>query len=178
VKTSNLLWDFLSANHYFHSRLKSSITCLQTKLAHRIYLMTDKLSSSDLRRYAMLGAEARLAELDKETASIYQAFPELRKHRGARSVPAAAGVVAAARTGQRRRRRTMSAAQREEVRQRMKRYWAQRRSAAGATQGEAAGAKAGRAAGKRGRRKMSAAARKRISDAQKARWARRKKANA
>jgi hypothetical protein len=127
--------------------------------------MTDKLSSSDLRRYAMLGAEARLAELNKETASIYQAFPELRKQRGARSVPAAAGVVAP-RTGRRRRRRTMSAAQREEVRQRMKRYWAQRRGASAGTQGEAAGAKAGRAAGKRGRRKMSA------------RWAKRKKANA
>jgi hypothetical protein len=157
-------------------RLTSSITCLQSKLAHRIYFMTDKLSSSDLRRYAMLGAEARLAELDKETASIYQAFPELRKQRGARA-PAVAGL-GAARTGQRRRRRTMSAAQREEVRQRMKRYWAQRRGAAEATQGEAASAKAGRGAGKRGRRKMSAAARKRISDAQKARWARRKKASA
>ncbi|HEU4928178.1 MAG TPA: hypothetical protein VFT24_14075 [Vicinamibacterales bacterium] len=139
--------------------------------------MTDKLSSSDLRRYAMLGAEARLAELNKEAAGIYQAFPELRKQRGARRVPAAAGV-GAPRTGQRRRRRTMSAAQREEVRQRMKRYWAQRRGASAGAQGEAAGAKAGRAAGKRGRRKMSAAARKRISDAQKARWAKRKKANA
>jgi hypothetical protein len=150
---------------------------LQSKLAHRIYFMTDKLSNSDLRRYAMLGAEARLAELDKETASIYQAFPELRKQRRARSVPAAAGEVAA-RTGRRRRRRTMSPAQREEVRQRMKRYWAQRRGASAAAQGEAGAAKTARAAGKRGRRKMSAAARKRISDAQKARWARRKKASA
>jgi hypothetical protein len=157
--------------------LQSLITCLQSKLAHRIYFMTEKLSSSDLRRYAMLGAEARLAELDRETAGIYQAFPELRKQRGAGRVAGAAGVVAAKR-GQRRRRRTMSAAQREEVRQRMKRYWAQRRGAAAPAQGEPSGAKAGRAAGKRGRRKMSVAARKRISDAQKARWAKRKKANA
>ena len=100
-------------------RLPVIVNLLQSKVAHRIYFMTDKLSSSDLRRYAMLGAEARLAELGKETASIYQAFPELRKQRGTRSVAAAAPV--AARTGQKRRRRTMSAAQREEVRQRMKR---------------------------------------------------------
>jgi hypothetical protein len=147
--------------------------------------MTEKLTASDLRRYAVLGAEARLLELDKETASIYQSFPELRKQRGARSFPVAAAVVTA-RAGQRRRRRTMSAAQRAEVAERMRRYWAQRRSAS--AQGETAGAtregtaaarksKAGRTAGKGGRRKMSAAARKRISDAQKARWAKRKKAN-
>ena len=148
--------------------------------------MTEKLKDSDLRRYAVLGAEARLLELNKETASIYQSFPELRKQRGARSLPVT-GAVVAARAGRRSRQRTMSDAQREEVSQRMKRYWAQRRGAT--QQGETAGAakdstaaarksKAGRAAGKRGRRKMSAAARKRISDAQKARWAKRKKANA
>jgi hypothetical protein len=151
--------------------------------------MTEKLSNVDLRRYALLGAEARLVELGKEAAGIYLAFPELRKQGGARSlsrVPAAT----AARTGQRKRGRTMSAAQREEVRQRMKRYWAQRRNASTASQGgEAAGSaegtpaagrtsKAGRKAGTRGRRKMSAAARKRISDAQKARWAKKKKASA
>src|SRR5262245_46926385 len=99
--------------------------------------MTEKLSNSDLRRYAMFGAEARLVELDKEAASIYQAFPELRKQRGARTAPATTGVVAT-RAGQR-RRRSMTAAQREEVRQRMKRYWAQRRSA-NAAAGESAGA--------------------------------------
>ena len=146
--------------------------------------MREKLTDSDLRRYALRGAEARLLELDKETASIYQSFPELRRQRGGRSLPVVAAVVAT-RAGQKRRRRTMSAAQKQEVSQRMKRYWAQRRSAA--TQGEGAAkegtgaarkARAGRGAGKGGRRKMSAAARKRISDAQKARWAKRKKATA
>jgi hypothetical protein len=145
--------------------------------------MREKLTDSDLRRYAVRGAEARLLELDKETASIYQSFPELRKPRGARRLPVAAVVTA--RAGQR-TRRTMSAAQKQEVSQRMKRYWAQRRSAA--AQGETGGSrdgtatarksKAGRTAGAGRRRKMSAAARKRISDAQKARWAKRKKANA
>lgn len=148
--------------------------------------MTEKLTDSDLRRYALLGAEARLLELDKETASIYQSFPELRKQRRARTLPVAAAVVTA-RTGQRGRRRPMSAAQRAEVAERMRRYWAQRRNptaqdeTAGTTrEGTTAARKsqAGRRAGKGGRRKMSAAARKRISDAQKARWAKRKKTNA
>jgi hypothetical protein len=151
--------------------------------------MTEKLSKVDLRRYALLGAEARLVELGKEAAGIYQAFPELRKQGGARSLSAVPAATAA-RTGQRKRGRTMSAAQREEVRQRMKRYWAQRRNATTAAQaGEAADtaegtpaasrtSRAGRKSGRRGRRKMSAAARKRISDAQKARWAKKKKASA
>jgi hypothetical protein len=146
--------------------------------------MTEKLNSGDLRRYALLGAEARLLELGKEADSIYQAFPELRR-RGTRSLPEAPST-AATRGGRRKRGRTMSDAQREEVSARMKRYWAQRRGAtaqgaeAGAAAGKAAGrsSKGGRKSGTRGRRKTAAAARKRISDAQKARWAKRKKANA
>ena len=148
--------------------------------------MTEKLNSGDLRRYALVGAEARLLELGKEADSIYQAFPELRR-RGTRSLPEASSTGATGR-GRRRRGRTMSDAQREEVSARMKRYWAQRRGAAAGAQGAETGAAEGRAAkrsskgarksGTRGRRKMSAAARKRISDAQKARWAKRKKANA
>jgi len=147
--------------------------------------MTEKLNSGDLRRYALLGAEARLLELGKETDSIYQAFPELRR-RGTRSLPEAPSTGAT--SGRRKRGRTMSSAQREEVSARMKRYWAQRRGGAAAGQGAEPGAaegkaarrssKGGRKSGTRGRRKMSAAARKRISDAQKARWAKRKKANA
>jgi hypothetical protein len=153
--------------------------------------MTEKLNSGDLRRYALLGAEARLLELGKEADSIYQAFPELRRRelrrRGARSVPEAPSTGATS-GGRRKRGRTMSNAQREEVSARMKRYWAQRRGAAAAAQGAEPGAaegkaarrssKGGRRSGTRGRRKMSAAARKQISDAQKARWAKRKKANA
>ena len=148
--------------------------------------MTEKLNSGDLRRYALLGAEARLLELSKEAAGIYQAFPELRR-RGGRSLPEAPSA-GATRTGKRKRGRTMSDAQREEVSARMKRYWAQRRGATAAAQGGAATATEGKAAGRsskkgrksrtRARRTMSAAARKRISDAQKARWARKKKASA
>jgi len=157
--------------------------------------MTDTLNDSEFRRYALLGAEARLLQIDQEAASIYQAFPELRKQAGAQDTqkrtPAAAGRG--------RRRGGMSAAQREAVRERMKRYWAQRRSAGAtseaatsaagtASAGDAASASAGAkkartgrtksAGGSRGPRKMSAAARKRISDAQKARWAKRRRATA
>ena len=156
--------------------------------------MTETLNDSDFRRNALLGAEARLLQIDKETASIYQAFPELRKQAGAQD----ARKRTAAGAGRGRRRGGMSAAQREAVRERMKRYWAQRRSS-GATSTEAAsatdtasntgagstsaGARKGKSqraktTGTRGPRKMSAAARKRISDAQKARWAKRRRANA
>ena len=159
--------------------------------------MTDTLNDSEFRRYALLGAEARLLQIDKEAASIYQAFPELRKQAGAQHTQKRTADAAAA--GRGRRRGGMSAAQREAVRERMKRYWAQRRSS-GATSTEAAsatdtasstgagstsaGARKGKsqraktAGGRRGPRKMSAAARKRISDAQKARWAKRRRANA
>ena len=157
--------------------------------------MTDTLNDSEFRRYALLGAEARLLQIDKEAASIYQAFPELRKQAGAQGTRKRTPDAAA---GRGRRRGGMSAAQREAVRERMKRYWAQRRSS-GAASTEAAsatdtasntgavstsaGARKGKsqrakAAGSRGPRKMSAAARKRISDAQKARWAKRRRANA
>ena len=148
--------------------------------------MTDTLNDSEFRRYALLGAEARLMQIDKEAASIYQAFPELRKQDGARTAQSRAEDGAAPASRGRRRGR-MSAAQREAVRERMRRYWAQRKGASAGTDGAAAGseaaaagssARAKTARGSRGPRKMSAAGRKRISDAQKARWAKRKRAGA
>jgi hypothetical protein len=159
--------------------------------------MTDTLKDSDFRRYALLGAEARLLQIGQEAASIYQAFPELRKQ--GRTPGGGERTPDAATTGGRTRRRgRMTAEQREAVRERMKRYWARRRSAGTATQGTASGTQAASSAaetpasgarksqtarskstrGRGGPRKMSAAARKRISDAQKARWAKRKRANA
>ncbi len=157
--------------------------------------MTDTLKDSDFRRYALLGAEARLLQIGQEAASIYQAFPELRKPGREPRTPDAATAAA----GRTRRRSRMTAEQREAVRERMKRYWAQRRSSGATTPGAGSGSQAAsagtavtaaggarksqRARRKRARagggpRKMSAAARKRISDAQKARWAKRKRATA
>jgi hypothetical protein len=65
-----------------------------------------------------------------------------------------------------------SAAARQAARERMQKYWAERRKQAGQSKGEKPARAA--AAGRRGPRKMSAAARKRISEAQKKRWAERK----
>ena len=89
------------------------------------------LSREDLQRFARLGAEARLQELKEEAVLIRQAFPELsmpgtrpasRKTNGEPAVPMAP-----------RRRGGMSAAARREVSERMKRYWAARRKAKGAS---------------------------------------------
>jgi hypothetical protein len=150
-------------------------------------IMTNQSFSSDIRRYAIAGAQARLSEIAQEAEAIRRAFPELRETRGprrratgARQEPDGESVTPA----RQRRRRTMSAAQRKAVAERMKKYWAARRAGtatAAAAAVEANGtpsAKAARAAkgakrgaAKRGPRKMSAAARKRISQAQKKRWA-------
>ena len=113
-----------------------------------------------LRQWAVTGAERRLLDIAIEAEAIHRAFPELRQQ-------TVAGAVARARIGRARKRAGMSAARRKGVSERMKKYRAARRGAAGT------GASKGRS---RGRRKMSAAARKRISDAQKKRWARRKAA--
>jgi hypothetical protein len=78
----------------------------------------EQLESSELRRYALVGAQARIDAITSELAAIRQAFPEL-----------ANGNVGAVRaTGDkvtsRRRRGRMSAAQRKAVGERMKKYWA------------------------------------------------------
>lgn len=78
------------------------------------------MAKFDVNRYALLGAEARVAELNAELAEIYRAFPGLRA-RGGRS---AAGAAAPA---TRRRRKPMTAAQKKAVSIRMKKYWASRR---------------------------------------------------
>jgi hypothetical protein len=145
---------------------------------------------TELQRYALLGAQARLQQLAEETANIYRTFPQLRGRNGvaAKTTSGELGAPAA-----KRRRGRMSAAQRKAVGARMKKYWAAKRAAAtGAATGKKSPsadtpkavskrgrtAKRTKATGKRGARKMSAAARKRISDAQKARWAKRKGAAA
>ena len=134
--------------------------------------------SSDIRTYALAGAQGRLDQLNEEQVQIHRLFPELRKRttsrRPGRSVRSA--VVAAPATSTRRgRRRTMSAAERNAVSERMKKYWAARRggSADGIASSDspAKAAKPARGAAKRGPRTMSREARKRVSDAQKARWA-------
>ena len=83
-----------------------------------------KLNTEQLRRFARLGAMARLEQLRQEEAAIRAEFPELfgRGRRPEASAGAARG----------KRRRNMSAAARRAVSERMKKYWADRRKAKGA----------------------------------------------
>jgi hypothetical protein len=80
------------------------------------------LTREQLRRFARLGAMARLAQIREEEAAIREAFPELfgRGRRTDDGRPEEGG---------RRRGSRMSAAQRKAVSQRMRRYWAERRKA-------------------------------------------------
>ena len=149
--------------------------------------MATHTASSDLQRYALLGAQARLQQLQDETANIYRTFPQLRTRNGyvGTSTPSESDGPAT-----KRRHGRMSTAQRKAVGERMKKYWAGRRAAANGTATSESSAattpkrapkerrtgKRAKASAKRGTRKMSPAARKRISDAQKARWAKRKAA--
>lgn len=162
--------------------------------------MSREINSSDLRRYAILGAEGRLLAIAEEAAAIYRVFPELRDRPNNGDMAAIHGrrnQSPSARTGAKGRSRSrMSAAQRKAIGERMKKYWVARRAEAeepqpaestsqaqraesnaapgeGATKQKQPNRAAKKASRKtqRGRRRMSAAARKRISEAQKARWA-------
>jgi hypothetical protein len=75
-----------------------------------------------MRRLALLGARARLEELQREEAAIRRAFPDLGRA-GSRT-----GSARGSRAGGRRK---MSAANRKAVSERMKRYWAERRKKSG-----------------------------------------------
>ena len=77
----------------------------------------------DLREYARHGAGARAAELEAELATIYKAFPELRRAGTSRREPAKIARRA-------RLRKPMTAAQKKAVSLRMKKYWAARRKGA------------------------------------------------
>lgn len=81
-----------------------------------------KIASVELRRLALVGARARLQELQGEIATLVKAFPEIGR----------AGARPAATSTKRRkpgRKTPMTAAERKEVSERMKRYWASRRAA-------------------------------------------------
>jgi hypothetical protein len=84
-----------------------------------------KIASVELRQLALVGARARLQELQGEIAALVSAFPEIGR----------AGTRSVATTLKRRkpgRKTPMTAAERKEVSERMKRYWASRRAGKGA----------------------------------------------
>jgi hypothetical protein len=80
-----------------------------------------KRAKSDIRRWALIGAEQRLQQLAQEMAAIRAAFPELRRGR------AGAGAAAGARGGKRR----LSAEARKRISDAQKKRWAKQRAAAG-----------------------------------------------
>jgi hypothetical protein len=77
-----------------------------------------------MRRLAVVGARARLQELQGEIAALVKAFPEIGRA-GARPVTA---TLKRKKPG---RKTPMTAAERKAVSDRMKRYWAGRRAAKG-----------------------------------------------
>jgi hypothetical protein len=106
--------------------------------------------SSDILRFALIGAEERLRQISAEEQSIYRSFPQLRSRtrRSGASVASdgregvSAGLDDSARElkespgarGGRRRRRTMSAEARKRISDAQKARWA-RQKAAKATDG-------------------------------------------
>ena len=129
----------------------------------------------DMTALARVGAHARLAELAAEMNAIQSAFPELgetpRKRRGR---PATNGAVHSAAAEEqvlvKRGRKPMSTAAKKAVGERMKAYWAARKSAAPATTNANATTDDKSAAKGTAKRVMSAAGRARISAAAKKRW--------
>lgn len=95
-----------------------------------------KLESNEIRRYAVLGAEQRLAQLAEESEQILRAFPELRSRRGGAARggrPSSAGAAANGTAGQgpaRRRRRIISAEGRKRISDAQKARWAKQRGQA------------------------------------------------
>ena len=86
-----------------------------------------KIALVELRRLAVVGARARLVELKAEMASLVRAFPEIGRG-SAIAVGSRTVLVRRAKPG---RKTPMTAAERREVSERMKKYWAGRRAAKG-----------------------------------------------
>jgi hypothetical protein len=84
-----------------------------------------RMAPIEWRRLAVVGARARLQELKGEMASLVRAFPEIARAGGD------AGRTSV-RRGKPGRKTPMTAAERREVSERMKKYWAGRRAAKGA----------------------------------------------
>lgn len=85
------------------------------------------MTQAELRRLALIGAEARLEALQREMAAIFLVFPELRRGRSAAAPnPYTAGVRAAvAGAVTRRRRPRMSPEARKRIADAQRKRWAE-----------------------------------------------------
>jgi hypothetical protein len=81
------------------------------------------VSIEELRRLARMGVTGRLNDLREELTVIARAFPDIVNE-------TRRGVLDALRSSQAEGRRTMSPAQRQAVSERMRRYWAARKTPA------------------------------------------------
>jgi hypothetical protein len=83
------------------------------------------MTPAEVRRWARIGAEARLAALEREIAAIYQVFPDLKVGRSAPN-PYTAGVRAAVEGAvTRRRRRRLSPQARKRIAEAQRKRWAE-----------------------------------------------------
>ena len=83
------------------------------------------MAKSDLREWAVKGAEQRLVELAGEARAIFAAFPELRGRGRGFEVGRGRKVAAATVTPAKRGRKTMSATARRKIALAQKRRWAE-----------------------------------------------------
>jgi hypothetical protein len=103
------------------------------------------MTREEVRRWARIGAEARLDALEREIAAIYQVFPDLRAGRSVAN-PYTAGVRAAVKGAVTRRRRPrLSLEARKHIAEAQRKRWAEWR----ATQGKAADSQESKTASKR-----------------------------
>ena len=88
---------------------------------------------TDVRQWAVIGAEQRLLQISEEAAAIYRTFPELRRRGGAPRARGRRAQGAATDTGDTGvspgpRRRRLSAAARKRISDAQKRRWAKQRA--------------------------------------------------
>jgi hypothetical protein len=88
-----------------------------------------KRQQDDIRRWAMMGAEARLVQIAEETTAIHRAFPQLRRGGGSSFAEPNAGMDGAA-PRRRRRRRKLSAEARKRISDAQKARWARQKGTA------------------------------------------------
>jgi hypothetical protein len=95
--------------------------------------MVKGLDAKELRRLAQVGAQARLADIDRERENLLRVFPGLR-HVSVQPDGLSRGI-GNSRLVAPRKRSKMSAAARKAVSARMKEYWANRRATPGKRKG-------------------------------------------
>jgi hypothetical protein len=83
------------------------------------------MTREEVRRWARIGAEARLAALEREIAAIHQVFPDLRSGRSSAPNPYTAGVRAAVEGAVMRRRPRLSLEARKRIAEAQRKRWAE-----------------------------------------------------